>query len=187
MSRTIIAADKAPHMSWEGELLDIHIAPEASFEMEALEAAELVAGKGIVGDRYYLGVGTYSGKPDCREVTLIEAETLDALARNDPPLQEEPVALAPDEHRRNLTVSGVPLNHLVGWRFRVGECVLSGGRLNFPCKYLEELLDRPLYLPLYNRSGLNCWIETGGVIRPGDRITPLNERTGKPWRGGPAA
>ena len=39
---------------------------------------------------------------------------------------------------------GVPLNHLVGKRFRVGDVVLFGGRLNFPCKYLEKLLGLPV-------------------------------------------
>ncbi len=169
-------------MGWIGTLLHIHIAPDASYEMEELQEAELVAGKGIVGDRYYLGKGTYSPKPDCREVTLIEQEALDAIASDDPPLQGEPIVIEPDEHRRNLTVSGVPLNHLVGYRFQVGECVLSGGRLNFPCNYLEQLLGRPVYLPLYNRSGLNCWIEKGGVIRPGDKIIPLNQLTTRPNR-----
>jgi len=155
---------------WRGVLLHIHIAPAASYEMEALTEARCVAGRGIEGDRYYHGTGTYSPKPDVREVTLIEQEVLDALARNDPPVQSGPLLLAPYQHRRNLTVRGVPLNHLVGRRFRVGEVVLRGGRLNFPCKYLEELLDMPLYLPLYNRSGLNCVIERGGSIRPGDAI-----------------
>jgi len=36
------------------------------------------------------------------------------------------------------------------------------------------LLGKPLFLPLYNRSGLNCSIVTGGVIRPGDAIEPLD-------------
>ena len=75
---------------------------------------------------------------------------------------------------RNLTVIGVPLNHLVGRRFRVGDVILRGGRLNFPCKYLEELLGLPVFLPLYNRSGLNCGIERGGIIRPGDTIELLD-------------
>ena len=130
--------------------------------------AECVAGRGIVGDRYYKGTGTYSPKPDVREVTLIEQEALDALSRNDPPLQDGAITLEPRDHRRNPTVIGVPLNHLVGRRFRVGEVILRGGRLNFPCKYLEELLGLPVFLPLYNRSGLNCGIERGGIIRPGD-------------------
>ena len=159
---------------WKGELLHIHIAPKASFEMEELEEATCVAGRGIEGDRYFLGTGTYSARPDVREITLIELEALDALARNDPPLQDGPIELLPIDHRRNLTVRGVPLNHLVGRRFRVGEVILRGGRLNFPCKYLETLLDSPVYLPLYNRSGLNCGIEKGGTIRPGDTIEMLD-------------
>ena len=159
---------------WRGVLLHIHIAPSASYEMEELAEAQCVAGRGIVGDRYYNGLGTYSPKPDVREVTLIEQEALDALSRNDPPLQQGPITLEPRDHRRNLTVKGVPLNHLVGRRFRVGDVILRGGRLNFPCKYLEELLGLPVFLPLYNRSGLNCGIERGGIIRPGDEIELLS-------------
>lgn len=159
---------------WKGELLHIHIAPAASYEMDELLEAHCVAGRGIEGDRYYNGTGTYSPKPDVREVTLIEQEALDALCRNDPPLQGGPLKIEPIDHRRNLTTRGVPLNHLVGRRFRVGEVILRGGRLNFPCKYLEELLGLPVYLPLYNRSGLNCGIEKGGTIRPGDVIELLD-------------
>jgi MOSC domain-containing protein YiiM len=159
--------------SWIGVLQHIHVAPSASYEMEELAEATCVAGRGIVGDRYFEGTGTYSPKPDVREVTLIEREALDALARNDPPLQDGPLVLEPRDHRRNLTVVGVPLNHLVGRRFRVGEVILRGGRLNFPCKYLEEILGKKVFLPLYNRSGLNCGIERGGIIRPGDSIELL--------------
>ena len=159
-----------------GRLLHIHIAPAASFEMEEIDEARFVAGRGIEGDRYYLGTGTYSPKPDFREVTLFEIEVLDALARNDPPLQVGPIRLEPADHRRNLTVRGVPLNHLVGKRFRVGEAILYGGRLNFPCRYLEELLGLLVYLPLYNRSGLNCRIERGGIVRPGDPVEPIEDR-----------
>lgn len=164
-------------ITWSGgKLIHIHIAPSASYEMEELQEAKLIAGKGIVGDRYYLGKGTYSPKPDIREVTLFDMDVLDALYRNDPPLQDGSIELLPSEHRRNLSVIGVPLNHLVGRRFRVGDVILRGGRLNFPCQYLEELLDRPLFLPLYNRSGLNCSIEVGGIIRPGDSVEPIEEK-----------
>jgi MOSC domain-containing protein YiiM len=160
-------------MNWSGRLLHIHIAESASFEMEELEVAKLVAGRGIEGDRYFTGTGTYSPKPDVREVTLIEMEVLEAMARGDPPFPGEKVVLAPQDHRRNLTTLGVPLNHLVGKRFKVGDVVLKGGRLNFPCKYIEELLGLPVYTPLVNRSGLNCSIEVGGMIRKGDPIVPL--------------
>ena len=151
-----------------GVLLAIHIAPEASAPMVELDAARLVEGLGIEGDRYATARGTYSHKPaPDRQVTLIEMETLDALAR------DHGIDLPPHETRRNLTVAGVPLNHLVGREFMVGDVVLVGGRLNVPCQYLEDLLGKPVFKPLINRSGLNCRIVRGGTIRPGDTIRPI--------------
>ena len=161
-------------MKWgPGKLLFIHIADSASQDMKELTQAELVAGKGIKGDRYYNGTGNYSHIPDIREVTIIEKEVLDALEQNQPPLQEKSIILKPHEHRRNLTTEDVPLNYLVGKRFKIGDAILEGGRLNFPCKYLEDLLKRKLVLPLYNRSGLNCKIIQSGTITQGDMIEPL--------------
>jgi hypothetical protein len=169
------AAGSRDAISWSGRLLHIHIAARASLPMQELDQAMLVAGRGIDGDRYFSGTGTYSIKPDAREVTLIEMEVLEAIARGDPPAPGEKVELMPADHRRNLTTLGVPLSHLVGKRFKVGAAVLTGGRLNFPCKYLEKLLRRPVYTALLNRSGLNCRIEIGGIIRKGDPIMPLED------------
>jgi len=158
-------------MKWgPGKLLFIHIASSASEKMQELSVAELVKDKGIKGDRYYKGTGKYSHIPDVRDVTLIEKEVLDALEQNQPPLQENSIILKPNEHRRNLTSVSVPLNYLVGKKFKVGEVILEGGRLNFPCKYLANLLKKPLLLPLYNRSGLNCKVVKGGKIRINDII-----------------
>ena len=86
---------------WRGTLLHIHIAESASYEMEELAAATCIAGRGIEGDRYFSGRGTYSAKADVREVTLFEQEVLDALARNDPPLQGGPIMLRPSSARRS--------------------------------------------------------------------------------------
>jgi MOSC domain-containing protein YiiM len=152
-------------MHWQGELLHIHTAPQASAPMDPLSQVRLMAGIGLEGDRYTTGRGTYSKKHHIdRQATLIEAEVLEALAR------DRGIDLAPHEHRRNLTTRGVPLNHLVGQYFRVGECVLYGGRLNVPCLYLETLLAKKVFKPLINRSGLNCRIIVGGQIRAHDPI-----------------
>jgi MOSC domain-containing protein YiiM len=133
--------------------------------MRALIEARLTAGVGIEGDRYAAGLGTYSHRPHVdRQATMIEVETLEALAR------DRNIVLAPDEHRRNLTTRGVPLNHLVGQYFRVGECVFYGGRLNVPCIHLEAVVGKKVLKPLLNRSGLNCRIVLGGTIRVQDRI-----------------
>ena len=165
-----VAARKAGGATeWRGKLLHIHIAPAASYEMEELQEAECVAGRGIIGDRYYEGTGTYSPKPDVREVTLIEQEALDALSRNDPPLQNGPITLEPRDHRRNLTVIGVPLNHLVGRRFRIGDVILRGGRLNFPANISKNCWGCRCSFPC-TPFGINCGIERGGIIRPDDAI-----------------
>lgn len=151
---------------WQGRLLHIHVALEQRAPMQPLERARLVAGRGIEGDRYATGRGTYSAFPDIREVTLIEAETLEALAR------DHGITLAPQEHRRNLTTDGAPLNHLVARRFRVGTVLLEGGRLNTPCRYLDLVTGKAVCDLLLHRSGLNCRILAGGEIAPGDRIAP---------------
>ena len=90
-------------MDWKGELLHIHTAPTASAPMRALQETRLLAGTGIEGDRYATRLGTYSKKHHIdRQVTLIEVETLQALAR------DHGVELEPREHRRNLTTRAVP-------------------------------------------------------------------------------
>ena len=161
-------------MIWgPGKLLFIHIAEQASSNMKELKEAILVEGKGIKGDRYYNNTGKYSSIPDIREITIIENEVLKALKENQPPLQKDKIILKPNEHRRNLTCQGVPLNYLVGKRIKIGEVILEGGRLNFPCKYLADLLNKPLLLPLYNRSGLNCKIIKGGRIKVNDEVKPV--------------
>ena len=127
--------------------------------MEELPKARLVAGIGIEGDRYAAGLGTYSKRYHIdRQVTLIEIEVLESIVR------DRGIELLPSEHRRNLTTRGVPLGHLVGQYFRVGDCVLYGGRLNVPCLYLETLIAKKVFKPLINRSGLNCRIVVGGTI-----------------------
>jgi MOSC domain-containing protein YiiM len=167
MSKFVRLGNQCNHicMFWQGELLHIHVASNAAAPMDELREARLVAGIGIEGDRYATGLGTYSKKQHLdRQVTLIEIEVLEAIAR------DRGIELAPSEHRRNLTTRGVPLGHLVGQYFRVGDCVLYGGRMNVPCLYLETLLGKKVFKPLLNRSGLNCRIVMGGIIRNLERI-----------------
>ena len=167
MTKLVRLGNQCNHicMFWQGELLHIHVASNAAAPMDELREARLVAGIGIEGDRYATGLGTYSKKQHLdRQVTLIEIEVLEAIAR------DRGIELAPGEHRRNLTTRGVPLGHLVGQYFRVGDCVLYGGRMNVPCLYLETLLGKKVFKPLLNRSGLNCRIVIGGIIRNLERI-----------------
>ncbi|MEL7215365.1 MAG: MOSC domain-containing protein [Pseudomonadota bacterium] len=156
-------------MSFTGSILHLHRTAKGGDPMEPLTEMQLIVGRGIKGDRYLLETGTYSHLPEPgRQITLFEVETLDALAR------DHDISLAPHEHRRNVTVEGVPVNHLVGRRFRVGETVLEGTRLSTPCKHIEEVTGKTISRWLIHRCGLNCIIVEGGAIRPGDAIRPLD-------------
>jgi MOSC domain-containing protein YiiM len=54
---------------------------------------------------------------------------------------------------------------------RIGPEIGEICRLNVPCKYLQTLLNKKVFVPLLNRSGLNCRIIKGGKIFAGDLVT----------------
>lgn len=156
--------------NWTGVVRYLHITPRAFLPMRAMLELRLIEGKGIEGDRYMIGreEGFYSHKPEeGRQVTLFELETLVALKR------DANIELGPEEHRRNVTVEGVPLTHLVGRQFWLGEILLEATRLSIPCRHIEEITGKAIFDPLINRSGLNCRILTGGTVRVGDPVRNL--------------
>ena len=120
---------------WQGRVESLHIVAENSLPMATVETVRAIPGVGLEGDRYATGRGTYSEFPeDGRQVTLFEHESLEAIRR------DLNIALEPHETRRNIITRDVPLNHLVGQKFLVGEVLLEGTRLNAPCQYFEDLL-----------------------------------------------
>ena len=153
----------------DGRVAGIFVGPEARAPLGSVPEVRAEAGRGLEGDRYWAGQGTFwKPQPDF-EVTLIESESLDALA-------EAGVEIAPREARRNLATQGVRLNELVGRQFQVGEVTLLGIRLCEPCGHLERLTGRQLRPLLAGRGGLRAGIVTGGVIRVGDAIRCNDER-----------
>jgi len=148
------SAQKTAQLGWTGVVRFLHLAPRAFLPMRAAETITLVAGKGIEGDRYMIGneEGFYSHKPEeGRQVTLFELDAGITL-------------------ERNVTVEGVPLNHLVGRRFWLGETLLEATRLSVPCRHIEEITGKAIFDPLINRSGLNCKILQGGTVKVGDTV-----------------
>ena len=150
----------------KGELVSIHVSPRGGEPMHSLDEVGAVAGKGLEGDRYFLEVGTYSRKacPD-RQVTLMESEVIEALKR------DYDVELGNNESRRNLITRGVALSHLVGRTFQVGTVKFRGVRINEPCQYFENLVEKPgIETALLHRSGLNAEVLTDGIVRVGDAV-----------------
>lgn len=153
---------------WQGTVVSIYIAKTAEGPMASVDEVRAVPGKGLEGDRYFNQVGTYSNSPGLgRDVTLIEIEAMEALKR------DYGVNLEPGDSRRNIVTCGVPLNHLVGKEFRVGEVRLRGIRLCEPCSHLEKLSQQGAQRGLVHRGGLRTHILSGGMIRVGDKIQEL--------------
>ncbi|WP_440767274.1 hypothetical protein [Natronorubrum sp. DTA7] len=66
-------------------------------------------------------------------------------------------------HRRNVTTEGVPLNHLVGEEFTVGDVVCRGIMLCERCGYMQSLSGEDgLSESLVHRGGLNAAVVTSG-------------------------
>lgn len=150
---------------WQGRLSGIFIGAGASAPLASVECVRAAAGCGLEGDRYALGTGTFSKKPrPDRQVTLIEREAILALAR------DYELELPPAAFRRNLLTEGVPLNHLVGVAFRIGEVLLRGLQLCEPCKHLASLTDPQVEKALAHRGGLRAEIVEGGMLRVGDAV-----------------
>jgi len=152
---------------WSGRVDSIHIASAAKAPMQAVDQVVAIPGVGLEGDRYALKTGTfYKPEPDF-ELTLIEAEAIDAI------LREYKLTMAAGEARRNVVTHGVPLNHLVGREFTIGPVKIRGIRLCEPCGHLEAITGLPLIKGLRHRGGLRAQILTQGVIHVGSSLRSL--------------
>ena len=161
---------------WEGTVVSIHVAPEASAPMQSITEVRAFPGRGLEGDRYFNGTGFWSktSSHGGREVTLIEIEAVEALFGGALNAAGERlgIKLAAADARRNIVTSGVPLNHLVDREFWVGAVLMRGTRLCEPCKYLDDLTQRGVMSGLIHRGGLRAQILSEGIIRVGDVVRP---------------
>lgn len=150
-----------------GVVQSIHVAPAAAAPPRALERARAVPGRGLEGDRYFDGEGTFSDWPGARDLTLIEAEAAEAAA------------IAPGEARRNLVVRGIDLNSLVGRRFRVGPVECEGVEPAPPCAHLARLTRPDVLKALAGRGGLRAAILVEGEIAVGDVVIAAEAADGE--------
>lgn len=159
-----------PAMSRErtvGQVARIYVADEKTAPMRSVTAATAIPGKGLDGDRYAKGAGTFTPTTNRLrgyDITLIESEVLDAAVLADG------TRLAPEESRRNVVTRGIDLNVLVGREFQVGSVRAFGQRLCEPCVHLQRLTRPGVVVALVHRGGLRADIVSGGEIRAGDRI-----------------
>lgn len=131
-----------------------------------LDRATALVNRGLEGDRVSVRGG---GK---RQVTLVQAEHLDVIARllgRAPGAPIDPVLL-----RRNLVVAGINLKSLERMRFRVGDdVVLEGTGPCEPCAKMDVALGDGAFHAMRGHGGITAKVIEGGVITIGDAIHAL--------------
>ena len=140
---------------------EIGITEKNNQEIEKKESIEVVASKGIVGDRYF-----HDFNGDREQITLIESENIDYYNNT---FNTKFTYL---EFRRNIITKNIKLNDLVGKTILVGNIKLKVNDLCRPCKNLQQRLGKSNIIKEFlRRGGLRCEILSSGTINVGDKIT----------------
>ena len=140
---------------------EIGITEKNNKEIEKKESIEVVASKGIVGDRYF-----HDFNGDREQITLIESENIDYYNNT---FNTKFTYL---EFRRNIVTKNIKLNDLVGKTILVGNIKLKVNDLCRPCKDLQQRLGKSNIIKEFlRRGGLRCEILSSGTINVGDKIT----------------
>ncbi len=131
-------------------------------------AIDLVAGKGIKGDRNF-DRSQWPGQ----NITFIELEEINAFNQR----FSQQISLS--DTRRNVITEGVRLNDLVGQIFRIGDVSFKGVELCEPCSTLGALLQndslskKAVVKAFTHKAGLRADILSDGQISVGMQIEPV--------------
>ena len=142
-------------------VLKIGITEKNNKEIEKKDSIEVIAAKGIIGDRYF-----HDFNGDREQITLIESENIDYYNKT------FNTSFKYLEFRRNIVTKNIKLNELLGKTIIVGEIKLKVNDLCRPCKDLQNRLKKDNIIKEFlRRGGLRCEILSSGTINVGDKIT----------------
>ena len=145
------------------------------------DRVELVAGKGIVGDRFF-GKAAHMDAA----VTLFAVEALEAIAAELGAGRFDPMLT-----RRNVVLRGAQLAPLLGQEFvldsRGASVRLRAGRPAHPCAWMDRVLAPGAHAAMRGRGGVRCQVISGGYLHRGPAVlvspVPLEpERAGEAVR-----
>lgn len=147
----------------QGTIEAIFIASKGGKPMKSVNTAEAVENKGLRGDRYMERTGYWTNVDEC-EVTLINAEDLDAIER------DTGISVNKGEHRRNIIVRGLDVNQLLGQEFVIGDAVMVGVRPRPPCSYIESITEPGMTRALARVGGICASVRKAGTFGLSDTI-----------------
>ena len=135
-----------------------HGRPPDDCPLLEVERIECLAGHGIRGDRYYDYRDNYKG-----QITFFSWEIFESLARNFDITDKSPGVL-----RRNVIVSDINLNNLIGEKFIIQGVHFRGTEHCRPCYWLDQAFAPGTERFLQSNGGLRAEILTDGVIAVGE-------------------
>ena len=142
------------------KVIKIGITSNNNKEIKEVDSIEVLASKGIVGDRHFKDIN-YS---HC-QLTLIESEKIDFYNL------KYGLNISYIDFRRNVVSKGIRLNDLVGKKLLLGNAKIQGHDLCRPCKHLEETLKgQDIIREFLRRGGLRCEILNSGTVNIDDKI-----------------
>ena len=146
------------------KVLKLGITNTNNKKINEVKSIEVIANKGVVGDRHFSDFND----PYC-QLTLIESENIDYYN------YKYGLNFSYLEFRRNVITQGILLNDLIGKKFLIGDVKVEGIDLCRPCRHLSETLDQDNIIKEFlRRGGLRCQILTTSDISVGDKIKLLD-------------
>lgn len=147
-----------------GKVAAIFIAPIGKAPMQEIQRIAAIEGRGLEGDRYCEGIGSFSKKngPGTRQVTLINKRFFRGGG------------FKPIDTRRNILTEGIELMLLIGQEFDVDCARFRGVKYLTPCGSPKSSGDQPappFHREFFDAGGLIAEVIRGGEIKTGDDIT----------------
>ena len=131
--------------------------------MMRVEEVLCEAGRGLAGDRYH------DEEPGAKtQVTFVDRKVVDEMCRTLGIVRPDYSSL-----RRNVLVSGVDLNSLIGKTFAIDGVFFEGVEECKPCYWMDEAVAPGANAFLAGRGGLRCRILNGGILRCGENVLEL--------------
>ncbi len=122
----------------------------------------------LVSEETGLDGDHYKGRSKKRQVTLIQAEHLVAVASILGKDKIDPLLT-----RRNIVVSGVNLLAFKNQQFQIGEVVLEMTGLCHPCSQMETNFGAGGYNAMRGHGGITTKVIQGGMIKIDDVVKLL--------------
>jgi MOSC domain-containing protein YiiM len=135
-----------------------HERPSGGHPPVEMKRVQCLAGRGIVGDRFLDYRENYRG-----QITFFSREVFNSLCEAFPG-----VTRSPDVFRRNVIISGIDLNTLIGQVFELQGIRFRGMCESRPCYWMNQAFCPGAEAWLKGNGGLRAQILSNGFIETGE-------------------